>query len=329
MKKLLQFILIRAIFSMVLSAEEWDYVHIDYTFENDADVRKDRWYTQGGKLSVLLHRKDVAEDDWLQIPYMQSFDREHYINFALVQQMYTPENFETTDIMQGDRPYAGWLYLQAVIMQTSARHYDAVTFKAGVTGKHSQMEYVQRFIHWLIGSPSPNGWENQLDTRIGIQFDYQHKWRFVPDDMWGIESDIIPFVEGNLGFIDMKATTGAMWRLGYNIPENFGAGPIDEYGEDNVPAGQTATYRHKSKWSYYVNLGVGGSAVLYDYFMDAKTLSGEQLVDKNYLHAFGSYGLSIRYDAYLLSYIRTHYSDMYQTQAESSSFGSLHFSYIF
>lgn len=322
-------ILFSLLLGSVVYADTWHYSHIDYTFENDADVRQDRWYTQGSKLSVLLHREDVAKDDWLQVPYMQSFEREHYISFALVQQMYTPENFETTDIIAGDRPYAGWLYFQTAIMQTSSRHYDAVTFKAGVTGKHSQMQHVQKFIHWLIGSPDPQGWENQLDPRIGIQFDYQHKWRFVPDDIWSMESDFIPFAEGKLGFIDIKTTIGAMYRLGYNIPKDFGSGPIDEYGEDDVPVGEKLSYRHRNKWSYYLHIGAGGSAVLYDYFMDAKTLSGEQLVEKNYTHAFGTYGATIRYDAYLLSYVRTHYSKMYKSQTETSSYGSLRFSYIF
>ncbi len=321
------FVIVTCLF-FSLQAEDWDFTRVGYTFENDADVRSDRGYTQGAHIDILMHRKDV-NDTWFQIPFMSEYKREHFISFAAAQQMFTPENLESSDPIEGDRPYAGWLYAQMSLHQSSARHLDSLSLKAGIVGQHAYMEDVQKFIHWLIGSPEPQGWENQIGSKPGIQLDYQHKWRYVPDDFWGMEQDLIPYVSGEFGNVSIKASLGSLWRLGYNIPEDFGDSPIDEYGDNGVPAGAELAYRHKSKWSYYFDFGAGASFVLYDIFLDGTTLNGEQLVEKYYSRVFGSYGATLRYDDFKLSYIRTHYTKEYTTQKVHTNYGSLIFSYNF
>lgn len=312
----------------LLHAEDWDFSRADFTFENDADIREDSGYTEGAQLYFLMHRQDLNET-WLQIPFTSSSQREHFISFAVAQQMFTPEDLAAVDPETGDRPYAGWLYLQSALHQSSTRDLDSLRFKIGMVGQHSYMEQVQKFIHWLIGSPEPKGWGSQVGSRVGVQLDYEHKWRYVPDDLWGMESDLIPFVSGELGNVAVKANAGTMLRFGYNIPEDFGASPIDEYGENGIPTTAVLRYRHKSKWHYYLNFGAGASLVLYDVFLDAKLLNGEPQVDKNYLKAFGSYGASLGYGSFEVTYIRTHYTKEYKTQNLLTNYGSLQFVYKF
>ncbi len=321
------FLIITTLF-LSLHSEEWTFSRADLTFENDADVRTDRGYTQGASVSTLLHRDDVG-DSWLQIPFVPGYMREHFITFSIAQQMFTPEDLNSTEPIVGDRPYAGWLYLQTSLHQSSAKHLDSLSLKVGVVGQNAQMERVQKFIHWLIGSPEPQGWDNQIGSKPGIQLDYQHKWRYIPGDFLGMESDVIPYVSGELGNVAIKASAGASWRVGYNIPNDFGDSPIDEYGDNGVPVSAIRDCRYKSKWSYYFNFGVGASYVLYDVFLDGTTLNDEQLVHKYHTRVFGNYGATLRYDHYALSYMRMHYTKEYTTQEERSNYGSLLFIYNF
>ena len=311
-----------------IHAEKWHYSRVDFTFENDADFREDSGYTEGAQFSMLMHREDLNES-WFQIPFMSSYTREHFFSFAIGQQMYTPEDLEAVDPVTGDRPYAGWLYAQAALHQSSEHHLDTLSLKAGMIGQHAYMEQVQKFIHWIIGSPEPKGWGNQIGSRLGVQLDYEHKWRYVPDDLWGIESDLLPFVSGEFGNVAIKGTVGTLWRVGYNIPHDFGSSPMDEYGSNGIATTASLQHRHKSKWHFYFNFGVGGSVVLYDVFLDDKLLEGEELVSKYYVKAFGSYGATLDYGAFELTYIRTHYTKEYETQNLLTNYGSLLFSYKF
>ena len=327
--KLMYLLLLTSLITLSsLQAETWDFSRADFTFENDADIREDSGYTEGAKVSFMMHREDL-NNTWFQIPFSSAYKREHFISFAIAQQMFTPEDLDAIDPVTGDRPYAGWLYLQSALHQSSDKNLDSLRFKIGMVGQHSYMEEVQKFIHWLIGSPDPNGWGNQVGSRVGVQLDYEHKWRYVPDDIWNVESDIIPFVSGELGNVAVKANVGVMLRLGYNIPNDFGSSPIDEYGENGIPTTAKVSYRHKNKWHYYFNFGAGGSVVLYDVFLDAVLLQGEPQVDKNYAKAFGSYGASLGYGSFEVNYIRTHYTKEYKTQNLLTNYGSLVFVYKF
>ena len=327
MKQFLYILLFTTLFTS-LHAEEWTFSRADLTFENDADVRTDRGYTQGARISTMLHRSDVG-DSWAQIPFVSPYMREHFITFSIAQQMFTPEDLNATEAVVGDRPYAGWLYFQTSLHQSSAKHLDSLSLKLGVVGQHAYMEDVQKFIHWLIGSPEPQGWDNQIGSKPGIQLDYQHKWRYIPDDFWNMESDFIPYVSGEFGNVAIKASTGASWRVGHNIPNDFGDSPIDEYGDNGVPISAFRACRLKSKWSYYFNFGLGASYVLYDVFLDGTTLNGEQLVHKYHARGFGTYGATLRYDNYALSYMRMHSTKEYKSQEHRTNYGSLLFIYNF
>ena len=328
MKLILRILLAFITTVSLASADEWSFTRADFTFENDADVRTDRAYTQGGKLYVLMHREDV-NDSWLQIPFMSAYNREQFISFAVAQQMFTPDDLKSSAAIPGQQPYAGWLYFQTTLSQSSEQHLDSLSLKLGVVGQHSYMENTQKFIHWLIGSPDPEGWGNQLGSKPGIQLDYMHKWRYLPDDFLDLESDVIPFVSGEFGNVAIEGSVGGQWRVGYNIPNDYGESPMDEYGENGILTKETLNYRHKDKWSYYFNFGVGASVVLYDYFLDGTTLNGEQLVQKYYGRAFGTYGGTVRYESFSMSYIRTHYSQLYTTQDGHTNYGSLQMVYHF
>ena len=322
------YIFLFTLFFQMLQAENWHVTQAHFMFENDVDIEEDSDYTQGSQVSVLMHRANASQS-WLHIPFMSTFKREHFISFTAGQQMYTPKDIKTNIPIDGARSYAGLLFIQSGLHQSSAHHLDSLILKVGTVGPNSYMEALQKSFHRLIAAPEPQGWSNQIGPHLGLQLDYMHKWRNFSSDTFGFESDFIPFVHGEFGTLSIKTTSGAMWRIGYNIPHDFGTSNMNEYGENGVPINTKLTYNHKSKWHYYLNLGTGASIVLYDVFLDAKAHDGTIAVEKYFVKGFGNYGASLGYNAFELTYIRTHYTKEYQTQNILNSYGSLLFTYKF
>ena len=93
-------------------------------FENDLFADTDQYYTNAVKLTWLT--KDLREyrqalpewltlATWLAPPASQPPDDGqpstlYNIAFSLGQDIYTPDNIESSTLLEEDRPYAGWLY---------------------------------------------------------------------------------------------------------------------------------------------------------------------------------------------------------------------------
>ena len=317
-------------FCQFLSAEngEWEFERINYYFENDIFSSTDSEYSDGSRFSVLMYRPE-GDDEWLRIPFTEELDRNHFISFSLTQQIFTPDDLNETALIEDDRPYAGWLYVEIGLHQSSERHLDSLSLQVGVVGPASGMEQLQRYIHEQTDSEIAQGWDNQLNNELGIQLAYQHKWRYVPETFFGIESSIVPYLSGEFGNIAIKAHTGAMLRMGWNVPEDFGSSTIDEAGENGIPVRRKCLYTRQKRWSFNLYFAGGGSAVARDIFLDGNTFSESHSVEKNHLEAYGSFGLSGRYKNLSVDYIKTYHSEQFDNGNTAHSIGSIIVSYIF
>ena len=317
-------------FCQLLSAENgaWEFERINYYFENDIFSSTDSEYSDGSRFSVLMYRPE-GEDEWLRIPFSEELERNHFISFSLTQQIFTPDELNATALIEDDRPYAGWLYVEIGLHQSSERNLDSLSLQVGVVGPASGMEQLQRYIHEQTDSEIAQGWDNQLNNEFGVQLNYQHKWRYVPATFWGIESSIVPYLGGEFGNIAIKANTGAMLRMGWNVPEDFGSSTIDEGGENGIPVRRKCLYTPQKNWSFNLTFAGGGTAVARDIFLDGNTFSESHFVDKQYLKAYGSVGLSGRYKNLNFDYIKTYHTQQFDNGNTAHSIGSIIVSYIF
>ncbi len=323
-------LLILFLIVQLLGADEgdWEFERINYYFENDVFSNTDNAYTDGSRLSALMYRPE-GESEWLNIPFTESLDRVHFISFSLTRQMFTPHDLTRSDVIEDDRPYAGWLYVEAGLHQSSETNLDSLALQVGVVGPASGMEQLQKFIHDKLGSEIPQGWDNQLNNEVGVQLNYQHKWRYIPEPLWGVESSLVPFVGGEFGNIAIKANTGVLLRMGWNVPEDFGSSSIDEGGENGIPVRRKCLYTVVKPWSFNLYLSGGGTFVARDIFLDGNTFSDSHSVDKNYLKAYGSFGFSGRYKNFSLDYIKTYHSKQFKNNDDVHSIGSIILSYVF
>ena len=307
---------------------DWEFERINFYFENDVFSSTDNGYTDGGRLAFLMHRPD-AQNEWLRIPFIDSAYRAHFISFSLTQQMFTPDDLTQAGLIENDRPYAGWLYFELGLHQSSATDLDSLTLQLGVVGPVSGMEQLQRLVHENIDVPVAQGWDNQLNNEIGIQLNYQHKWRYATKPLWGIDSSFIPYVGGELGNIAIKANAGALLRVGWHVPEDFGSNSIDEGGENGIPIRTKCLCPASIPFSFTLNLAGGGTYVARDIFLDGNTFSESHSVDKKPLKGYGSFGFSARYKNYSMDYIKTYHTKQFENNKPIHSIGSVVFSYLF
>jgi len=307
---------------------EWEFERINYYFENDIFSNTDSEYTDGSRFSALLYRPE-AEKEWLNIPFTEGLERVYFISFSLTQQMFTPSDLNETALIEDDRPYAGWLYLELGLHQSSPRHLDSLSLQVGVIGPSSKMEELQRFVHEQLGSEIAQGWDNQLNNELGIQLNYQHKWRYVPNTFWGMESSIIPYVSGEFGNIAIKANAGGLFRLGWNVPEDFGSSSIDEGGENGIPIRRKCLFNRPEIWSFNVHIATGGTFVARDIFLDGNSFSTSHSVEKKNFKGYGSIGFSGRYKHVNVDYIQTYHTKQFESNKDIHSIGSVIVSYLF
>jgi hypothetical protein len=140
---------------------------VSVTEENDkfTPTNKDRYYTQGLKVSV---------------------NRGDNVFFSVTQEINTPSdtlNPPSVTPPYADLPYSGALYLgwgYGRVLERGGRRDSlfSIEAKLGVIGPSAGGATVQNKFHDLIGSPQSVGWGSQLPDELLINLDGEFRHRF-------------------------------------------------------------------------------------------------------------------------------------------------------
>jgi len=312
----------------VNSSKEWRLERTNFYFENDIFVHTDSQYTNGVKLSNLYFIPQV-DSLFLKIPFLYDKTKAHFVSFGITQQVFTPKNVTTKELVVNDRPYAGWLNFEFGLHQSSTLELNSFVFRIGVVGSASQAEATQKLVHKLIGNDEPQGWNNQLNNELGLNLTFQHKWRYITQNYDGFEGNFVPFVEANLGNIDTSAKGGILMRFGKSPIQDFGSSSIDMGGENGIPIRTNCLCPQYEPWSFTLNISLAANAVTRDIFLDGNTFLKSHSVEKENLILYGSYGFSARYEHYALDYIITRTTAHFKEENGGHNFGTILFSYLY
>ena len=322
-------LLLLALFSLEIQAEDWQLKNINFQTENDADVRDDGAYSYGGGISTLFYRKN-SNQSILHIPFTNYSKSDNYISFGFAHQLYTPQDFENPNLILKDRPYAGYMYLQSGLYQSLNNNLTSLNIQVGIVGPSSQMESVQKLIHSLIGSPDPQGWEHQIKDELIFQLNFSQKKYYNLDNIFGLNysSSILPEYGIELGNASTKIYTSALFRWGKNTPQDYGAYVIDNTNYSKISLKSEEIYKSK-KWRYYINFSLKANAIAKNIFLDGNSYKESHSVKKNNFTLDVGYGLSFAYKDFSIDYIRRHTSKEFKTQEKLYSYGTLLFSYSY
>lgn len=296
-------------------------------YENDVFASKDQNYTNGVRLAWLSSETDAP--DWVKwsadhfLPLAPSGDKR--LSMAVGQSMFTPEDISRRSPIENDRPYAGWLYGSVGVVSDTGTTLDNVQLTLGVVGPYSLAEQSQKFIHrHVTGSTMPKGWDNQLETEPGIILTYERKWRslyqFSP---FGVGVDATPSVGVNLGNIETDAMVGTMFRIGYDLPADYGPPRV----RPSLPGSDF--FIPTQELGGYLFAGFEGRGVARNIFLDGNTFSNSLDVDKKPFVGSASVGFAITHGEARLSYTHVFMTKEFKEQRTPSQFGALTLSYRF
>lgn len=208
--------------------------------ENDIGF-SDRYYTNGIKIQYTQKGRDFwvnAPQFWILDLISDSEDALSFETISLGQAMYVPQDIDAPIPPSNDRPYAGWLYLNAASHVATKNSLDSFAITLGVVGRHSYAEDIQRKWHDIFGFDMPAGWDNQLEDEFGFVISYKHSqrvWR--ADAPNGVSADAVVSAGADLGNVITQGYLSVLFRVGYSLPFSFDAGKIGYCSSTDVRAG--------------------------------------------------------------------------------------------
>jgi len=323
----------------------------NYTFnflaENDLwGSGSDQHFTHGTRLSFVESREEVDDIQSCTPDQMGSggldfirsiFDpvwgdsssKTNQVSFILGQNIFTPEDITDPNLIVNDRPYAGWLYfgIGLIKRQKSGRIwvFDTMELDLGIVGPESYAQDVQTWWHKNISdSPRPAGWDHQLKNEPGLLLNLERKWRIelTPDNYEGLQVDFLPSTGVALGNVFTYASVGGMFRLGVNLPVDYGPPRI----RPGAQGSDFFQYDKKKPVSWYAYAGVEGRALAVNIFLDGNTFTDSHSVDKKYFVGDFHAGFVLVIYRARLAFSQVFRSSEFNGQKELSEFGSINLS---
>jgi lipid A 3-O-deacylase len=143
------------------------YFRINY--ENDYFTATDFDYTQG----ILIEKVHPAIGHFFLTKILwHPTNSDYKYGLALEHNAYTPKEIDRYEIQYGARPYAGVLMLKTFLIATNdeRKRRISVSFDAGVIGAAAGGEWMQKTIHHLTNYIQPEGWHNQIQNDIALNY---------------------------------------------------------------------------------------------------------------------------------------------------------------
>lgn len=257
--------------------------------ENDSLYTSyDRHYTQGIRLSYLS--PDLAAHGGLNAPFdlaggllpifsdAGSAARPRRIAVFLGQSIFTPQNTALAAADSRDRPYAGWAYLGASLLQESNRGMlENLEFGVGLVGPGALGKMAQNDYHQFIGADTAKGWSGQLRNEPGVMLTYERLWRLPLVNVAGLGVDIVPQLGATIGNVFTYGAGGGLIRFGRNLQADYGPARIR-------PALSGSDYFDSAHLDgdlgFYAFVGVQGRVVGQNIFLDGNTFRDSPNVER-------------------------------------------------
>jgi len=206
-----------------LQAEESNWFAV--TIDNDLLVGNDNGYTNGIYFSwfEVGDKNERHIPHWLVAPLSWSLDVESTKKsihaYSIGQIMVTPEDITIETPPLNEMPYSGALLFNYTYIGVEAAHADSVGTVIGIVGPSSGAEATQTWVHDLVGSEEPQGWDTQLQDEFVFQLSRARLWRTwnASDD----RMDLLVLGEAGLGTLSSFVASAMLFRWGDDLSRTF------------------------------------------------------------------------------------------------------------
>ncbi len=297
---------------------------LSFTLENDLFAGTDRDYTNGVLFQYIGAKNDLP--DWAR----WSRDRlgwltdakDWHVSYGLGQNMYTPQDIGLRNPPPDDRPYAGFLYGSAGLIANSGDQLDILQVDVGVVGEPSLAEEAQKFVHSVIGSQNPEGWDTQLENEVAFRLLYERTWkagRKLPVDLFDLEVDFTPHVGGALGTVETYLAAGFGARIGQDLGDDFGPPRV------RPALSGPGFFEDQDGFSWYLFGGLQARAVGRDLFIEGNTFRDSPGLDVRRIQGDLQAGVAVQVFRTEIAFTYVVRSPQYIGQEHFARFGSLNF----
>ena len=310
-------------------------------WENDVFANTDRNYTNGFKFtwSTPYLSSDSSQSRlprWSypvinSLPFVNDPADQRAVSFSLGQNIYTPVDIQERDLIEDDRPYAGYSYVAVGFHSKDRRRQNTWEFDIGVVGPYSGAGQSQNFIHEIIDSPPVNGWDNQIGNELTLEIICESKWKLYQSrGIEGLGFDSHLHLGGRVGNVFTYANTGLELRLGWNLPNNFGSCPIRAGCETNQAFhDDQLDYSQSDDYTLHLFVGFDGRAVARDIFLDGNTFQDSHNVEKEPFVADIIGGIGWNRGRFSFSYAYVYRTREFEGQEKPQVFGAITMSFLF
>lgn len=303
---------------------------ISLQIENDALVGLDRHYTSG----LLLNYFPLAPaPDWVASGLgnlgIEVMPDELAIEYSLGNTIFTPKDFENTEALPDQRPWAGHTFVSFAIMRKPkkldgrVKMGDKLNFTLGQVGPASGGEQAQKIMHKFISSPKPGGWEYQIGNEPTFNLHYFRKWQIYQQLSDRYELEWSPLFSLALGSPYTYGSLGFTVRLGPNLNQDYGPPSI----QPNYPGSSFFLPGHP--WNWYLVAGMEYRYMHYNLFLDGSAFRGGPSIDKYKGVDDFFVGGSVSYEKVRLALTVVYRSVEFLGQGKRDVFGSLNLSFYY
>ncbi|MDP3740604.1 MAG: lipid A deacylase LpxR family protein, partial [Hyphomonadaceae bacterium] len=189
-------------------------------------------------------------------------------------------------------------------------------------GPSAQGEQIVTFFHSAFSGREMNGWDNQIEDRLGIQAAWQRRWRNLSDLGGGWQLDVSPAIGVEAGTVSVAADAGVTLRLGAGLENDFGAPRAG-------PLGGSLARTSGDSWSGYLFASANGRYQPYDVFLDepggsdGDPIRGGQAISRDDLRGELSLGAVLAYGGARLTLAVTEETKRYDQQSEPQRYGEV------
>jgi lipid A 3-O-deacylase len=293
-------------------------------FENDIFFNSDRDYTNGIELTYTT-RPSENVDAMVSLARALPLFATHGLvrtSYSIGQSIFTPKHTELEVPLATERPYAGFAYLTLGLMEANPNRLDQLSVQLGVVGPMAGARESQAWIHSIIDDLKPKGWHYQLHNEPAFNITYDRSMKIIPpQSLLGVVLDVEPHFGGAVGTVYDYANVGAMVRLGFNLPDDFGPPRI----EPNLPG--SSFFEPTGGFSLYAFAGVDGRAIARNIFLDGNTWRDSPSVDKNWWVGDLTVGAAMTFSGLRIAFTHVLRTREYKTQDRSAQYGAVNVSF--
>lgn len=177
-------------------------------YDNDAFAGTDRFYTQGFRVDYITPRfKDLLLARFLL--FRLGKRPTTYYGLSLAHGTFTPDNIESEEIVEGDRPYARHLTFRHFLISNDLKRKLRLTtaFDVGFLGPLSTFGLLKG---GGLGSDGPKGWDHQIKSDVIVSYLAVLEKGVVSNDFF----DLLGQARVNLSTLDPHVGAGVMLRFG-------------------------------------------------------------------------------------------------------------------